>query len=235
MEEFKTLEEVTTVDVRNTYFVLRNRETGETRPKELRDHYESVSRFILCQQVPEKIRSRFNTAKNLLLYTWFAYDFYPVAELQALSTLELALRDRIGEEGLKTLKKQRKQLGMYTFVEYAVDNKWIRNEDFSAYHRAPMERARMDYVIRKTEEMREKGLDSIGIDYDEIQVPEKNTTDYLGILLSTVNRIRNVHAHGETMLYPASVWQTFEVSSEFINALFGEQTSARAAGQASED
>lgn len=227
MEEFKTIEEVTTVDVRNTYFVLRNSETGETRPNDLPDHYQSIGRFILNQSVPEKIRSRFNTAKNLLLYTWFVYDFYPVAELHALSALELALRHRIGEEELKVLRKQRKQLGMHTFVEHAVNNRWISNEDFSAYHRAPMERARMDYLIRKTEEMRAKGLDSIAVDYDEVRVPEENTIDYLGILLKTVHRIRNAHAHGETMLYPASVWTTFEVSSEFINALFRGQTGAR--------
>lgn len=220
MEEFKSLEEITTVDARNTYFVLRNRVTGETRPQELKDHYESVSAFTLNKAVPEKVRSKFNTAKNALLYTWFVYGFYPVAELQALSALELALRERIGEEGLKKLKKQKKQLGMRTFIEHAVENKWIKNQDFSAYHRAPMERARMDYLTRKTEEMHAKGLDSIEINYDEIQVPAKNTTDYLGILLDTVHEIRNIHAHGETMLYPASVWMTFEICSDLINALY---------------
>lgn len=220
MEEFKLLDEVTTADVRNTYFVLRNRETGETRRQELRDHYEAVSRFALSQSVPDNIRSRFNTAKNVLLYTWFVYDFYPVSELQALSVLELALRNRIGDEALKTLRKQGKQLGMYTFIDYAVKSKWIKNEDFSGYHRAPIERARMDYLMRKSEEMRTKGLDSIGLDFDEIEVPLTNTTDFLATLLKTVHRIRNLHAHGETMLYPASVWTTFEMCMEFINALF---------------
>lgn len=220
MEEFKPLEEVTMVDVRNTYFALRNRITGESRPKELKDHYESVSTFTLNETVPEKVRSRFNTAKNALLYTWFVYGFYPVAELQALSVLELALRERIGEEGLKKLKKQKRPLGLRTFIEHAAESKWIRNEDFSAYHRAPMERAKMEYDIRKTEEMNAKGMDAIEISYDEIEVPTENTTDYIAILLDTVHEIRNIHAHGETMLYPASVWMTFEICSEFINALF---------------
>jgi hypothetical protein len=220
MEEFKSLDEATTVDRRNTYFVLRNRVTGETRPQELKDHYESISRFVLSDLVPEKVRSHFNTAKNALLYTWFAYGLFPVAELQALNTLELALRERIGEEGLRKLKKQKKLLGLRTFIEHAVENKWLKNEDFGAYHRAPLEQARMDYLIRKTEEMRAKGLDSIEINYDEIQVSAENTTDYLGILLDTVHEIRNIHAHGETMLYPASVWMTFEICSDFINALY---------------
>lgn len=222
MEEFKSLEEITAVDVRNTYFVLRNRVTGEARPQELRDHHESVSRFVLRESVPEKVRSRFNTAKNVLLYTWFVYDFYSVAELQALSALELALRERIGEEVLKTLE-QRRKFGMRAFIEYAVKSKWIKNEDFSGYHRAPMERARMDYLIRKSEEMRAKDLDSIEINFDEIEVPAENTTDYLGILLDTVHEIRNIHAHGEIMLYPASVWTTFEICADFINSLFKER------------
>ncbi|MHB1142254.1 MAG: hypothetical protein ACYC1T_10935 [Sulfuricaulis sp.] len=224
MEEFKSLEEVTTVDVRNTFFVLRNRVTGEARPQELKDHYESVSRFTLNRTVPEKVQSRFNTAKNILLYTWFVYDFYPVAELQALSALEFALRERIGEESLEILKKQKKPLGMRTFIEHAVENKWIKNEDFGAYHRAPMERAKKNYLIQKIAEMNAKGLDTIEIDYDEIQTPVENTTDYLGVLMHTVHKIRNIHAHGEAMLYPASVWMTFEICSDFINALFQEYT-----------
>lgn len=226
MEEFKSLEEITTVDVRNTFFALRNRVTGEARPQELKDHHESVSRFNLNEAVPEKVQSHFNTAKNVLLYTWFVYGFFPVAELYALNALELALKERIGEDGLKEfkkkLKKSGKRVGLQAYIEHAVANKWIKNEDFSAYHRAPMERARMDYLARKSEEMHAKGLDSIEINYDEIEVPEENTTDYLGILQHTVHEIRNIHAHGEAMLYPASVWITFEICSDFINALFQE-------------
>ena len=64
-------------------------------------------------------------------------------------------------------------------------------------------------------------MDSIEINYDEIQVSAENTSpDYLRILLDTVHEIRNIHAHGETMLYPASVWMTFEICSDFINALY---------------
>jgi hypothetical protein len=220
VEEFKLFNEITESDRRSSSFVLRNRTTGESRPKDLKDHYESVSAFTLDEAVPQKVRSHLNTAKNALLYTWFVYGFFPVAELQALNALELALRERIGEEGLKKLKKQKKLLGLRTLIEHAVENKWLKNEDFGAYHRAPIEQARMDYLIRKTEEMRAKGLDSIEINYDEIEVPTENTTDYLGILLNTVHEIRNIHAHGEIMLYPASVWMTFEICSDFINALY---------------
>jgi hypothetical protein len=227
MEKLKSYDEITTVDQRQTYFALRNRITGESRPKTLADHYESVNSFVLEDAVPDKVQSHFNTAKNVLLYTWFAYGFYPVAELYVLSALELALRVRIGEEGLKELKKQlrkqHKQPGMRSFIEHAVAKGWIKNEDFEAYHRAPYEQAKHNYVMEKTAEMKAKGLDSIELDYDEVEAPMENTTDFLGILVDTVHYIRNIHAHGEAMLYPASVWQTFEICTDFVNALFREQ------------
>lgn len=221
MEEFKSLDKVTTVDRRNTYFGLRNRVTGETRPQELKDHYESVGRFVLSETAPEKVRSHFNTAKNVLLYTWFAYGFFPVAELQALNALELALKERIGEDGLKALKKQLKKtgkrLGLQAYIEHAAANKWIKNEDFQAYH------TKQELLLKMSEEMREEGLSSIEYDEDEIAVPEENTTDFVGALINTVNWIRNTHAHGDVMLYPVSVWQTFEICSDFINALYQRQ------------
>lgn len=227
MEEFKSLDEATTVDRRNTYFVFRNRTTGETRPQELKDHYGSVGRFVFYETVPEKVRSHFNTAKNVLLYTWFAYGLFPVAELQVLNALELALKERIGEGGLKVLKKQMKKtgkrLGLQSYIEHAAARKWIKNEDFHAYHRAPYEQAKYNYVLEKTAEMTAKGLNSIELDYDEVEVPTENTTDFLGILVGTVHNIRNIHAHGEAMLYPASVWRTFEICTDFVNALFREQ------------
>ena len=222
MEEFKSLDEVTTVDRRNTYFVLRNRITGKTRPQELKDHYESVSRFVLSETVPEKVRSHFNTAKNVLLYTWFAYGFFPVAELQALNALELALKERIGEDGLKALKKQLKKTGkrpgMQAYIEHAAASKWIKNEDFQAY-----ERAKNELLLEMNEKMGGKGLSSIEFDKNEIAVPEKDTIDFVGVLIQTVNWIRNTHAHGDVMLYPVSVWRTFEICSDFINALYRRQ------------
>jgi len=59
--------------------------------------------------------------------------------------------------------------------------------------------------LKKSEEMREKGLTSIEFDEDEIPVPEENTTDFIGLIIDTVNRIRNSHTHGETVLFPVSV------------------------------
>jgi hypothetical protein len=46
----------------------------------LAERYADVSQFELIQSVPLNVRVHFETAKNLYLYAWFVYRFYPVAE-----------------------------------------------------------------------------------------------------------------------------------------------------------
>lgn len=219
MEEFARLETVMQPDERMLLYVLHDPVTGENRPQEIRDHYESVASLVLDESVPDDIHNLYNIAKNVLLYTWYEYGFFPVAAQQAFTTLEYALRDRLGESAINELKKQRRR-GLYAYIEYAIEQGWIRNEDFSAWHRAPMLRARDEYLFKKIKEMDEKGLDSIEVDYDEAEVPKTNTVDYLDVLLRTVNKIRNWHAHGEYILHPPSVWHTFEMCADFINAIY---------------
>lgn len=220
MEEFKTLDDVLNSDSRWDAMVLVNRETGEVRPTALLDHYGRVNEFILSNTVPEAIRSQFNIAKNLLLYSWFIYPFFSVAEMHVMGVLELSLRTRIGVAGMKDLKRMKKRHGLFSYIEYARGKGWIRNEDFSAYHRAPFDIGRQNYLAQKIGEMQERGLKEIQIDYDESEIPTENPVDYIGILLDTVNEIRNIHAHGDPMLYPASAWQSFEMCCDFVDALY---------------
>jgi hypothetical protein len=220
VEEFKSLDEVLNPDSRWNAIASVNRGTGESRPMKLRDHYDRVNEFNLNAAVPERIRGQFNTAKNVLLYSWLVYPFFSVAEMHVLGVLDLALRTRMGEAGIDELKRLKKSRGLFSYIEYASDHGWIRNEDFAAYHRAPFENARQKYLARKREEMQAHGLNEIAINYDEIEVPTENAVDYVSVLLETVNNIRNIHAHGDVMLYPASAWQSFEMSTDFINALY---------------
>lgn len=219
MEEFSSLDAVMQPDERMLCFVRHDPMTGKTRPPELKDHYESVSSIVLDDSVPDDIHNQFNIAKNVLLYTWFEYSFYSVATLQAFTTLEYALRERLGVDVLDKLKKQRKR-GLHAYIEYSIEQGWIKNEDFSAWHRAPMLRATQKYMLQKIREMGEKGLESIEVNYEEVEVPDINTVDYLSIPLDTVNKIRNWHAHGEYILVPRSVWHTFEMCADFVNAIY---------------
>jgi len=101
MEEFKKFNEVALPDRRNTYWVLINQETEEQRNYTLEDCYQEVESIKLHEGVPEEIRSQFNTARNLAIYTWFCYPFHQICEMKAFSTLEDAFKKVYGTENLK--------------------------------------------------------------------------------------------------------------------------------------
>ncbi len=94
MEELKKFEEVTIPDKRNTHRVLINCDTGEQRNIILEDWYKQVESIQLHDSVPGKIKSQFNIARNLAIYTWFCYPFHQLCEMKAFSTLEYALKEK---------------------------------------------------------------------------------------------------------------------------------------------
>jgi hypothetical protein len=96
-DALKPLNEVFTPDSRHSIFVILDPKTGSIRPKTIEDHYSVIKNFNLDNTVPEEIYTHFETARNLLLYAWFVYRFIPVAEMQAYSSLEFALRARISQ------------------------------------------------------------------------------------------------------------------------------------------
>jgi hypothetical protein len=97
MEELKKLNEMTFPDGRTTSFVIRNRETGQVRELSICDLHEQVELISLYETVPEEVRSQFNVARNLCLYSWYCYSFHSVACFKAYSTIEMALRIRLGK------------------------------------------------------------------------------------------------------------------------------------------
>lgn len=95
MEEFKLLASLTNPDERNLYWAVIDRSTGTSRRLELEDIYNSVSEISLDEIVPEDIRSQFNVAKNVAVYSWYCYPFHQVCEMKAYSTVEYALKERL--------------------------------------------------------------------------------------------------------------------------------------------
>jgi hypothetical protein len=97
MEELKNINEITSPDNRTTSFVVVNRETGQKREFRICDLHEEVDLIKLDETVPEEVRSQFNVARNLCLYSWYCYSFHSVACFKAYSTIEMALRIRLGK------------------------------------------------------------------------------------------------------------------------------------------
>jgi hypothetical protein len=95
-ESFKRLEEVDQPDSRNAGYFAVNVLTGKSRKLDLEDYYRAIAPISMGSSVPEHIRDSFTTAKHLALYSWYVYRFHTASQLQAYTTLEYALRERLG-------------------------------------------------------------------------------------------------------------------------------------------
>lgn len=121
MENFIKFSEITSPDRRNTYFVNVNSDTGEMWDFDIKDIYNTVSEIRLKDEVPEDVRSQFNIAKNLAVYSWFSYPFHQIAEMKAYSTLESALKIRFNK----------KRWGLGKLLDKAIDMKLVKDANFS--------------------------------------------------------------------------------------------------------
>jgi hypothetical protein len=139
MEELKKLEEITSPDSRTLGFVLINRETGQKRALRIEALHEEVEFITLDEKVPEEVRSQFNVARNLCLYSWFCYAFHNVACLKAYTTIELALRLRLGKaEGASTLTTMLKEAVSKGFLKDKMLPEAIAGLRNYAAHGSPM-------------------------------------------------------------------------------------------------
>jgi hypothetical protein len=98
MESLKNLDEIYMPDARYRNRVNIDTATGEVSEFKINDIYSLVESVRLNDNVPEEVRSHFETAKNLILYSWFVYSFNAVAALHALASLEMAVRAKTGDE-----------------------------------------------------------------------------------------------------------------------------------------
>lgn len=188
--------------------------------KTIKHQYEAVGRIELHEGVPEDIRVQFETARNLYLYAWFVYRFYPVVELQAYACMELALRDRFEEEMLaKGMKKLTFGPGLKRLLEYAIKNGYLKNEHFAVWRRVTEIRARDRTRREVILEMKRTGQESISYD-DNIEITDEDRKhDYLGTLLETAPFLRNYGAHGSTSLDSQSLRAVQQVA-DVINQIF---------------
>lgn len=118
MEKLKPLEEISSPDRRNRFFVYRDRNGGFLKPT-LELVHSKISAVCLNSSVPEEIRNHFAQAQNLALYSWFHYQFHVTAEFMSMITIEFALKAKLGK------KSSFKHL-----IEQAVEQGLIKDEGF---------------------------------------------------------------------------------------------------------
>src|SRR6266487_4520871 len=104
METLKSLEEVGQPDVRNRNRVDLDLKTGVASETTIQTLYSLIEPIRLSDKVPDEVRSHFEIARNLALYSWFVYSFNVVAAMQAYASLEMALKHKAGKKRI-SLKK----------------------------------------------------------------------------------------------------------------------------------
>jgi hypothetical protein len=187
----------------------------------LQDRYEGVREFVLNESVPNDVRVHFETAKNLYLYAWFVYRFFPVAEKHVLATLEFALRERLALLYPERYGPSAAWVpGLTKMLKQARDDKLIANDGMRAYHRRALQQARTRVSDDATRQLIESGAEFFEYDPDSA-VPTANdySWDALETYLETLPAIRNAYAHGSSNLH-ATVLGSFEIVVDLVNQLF---------------
>lgn len=183
--------------------------------------YDQVKVVELHGGVPEDIRIQFETTKNLYLYAWFVYRFYPVVKHHAYACLELALRERFEAEMIAAGERKREfGPGLKRLLEHAVSSGVLKDENFSVWQYRTERRAQRRTQDELWEEAQRNGLNEITFDEAQYEVKEVDRDhEYLSILLKTLPWFRNHCAHGTTFLDNQAL-EKIKLVAEIINQLF---------------
>jgi len=181
--------------------------------------HEKISNFKLIDEIPVDVRIKFETAKNLYIYSWFVYRFFNIAEQQAFTCLEFGLREFFKDEIPNEYKNRYGDIYLGKLLKYTVDIEYIKNDDFEIHRHKTWLSAKQRYESEKLMEMHEKGLGEIILDESEVQIKPEDHSDYLAILLRNLPYLRNSYAHGSSMLHN-NVLSTFQLVSEILNSTY---------------
>lgn len=227
-EYLRAIELVCEPDPRAAQLVTVNTKTGEIKNKTLVDQHVAIAKYCLNQEVPEVIKVHFETAKNLYLYAWYVFRFYPVAEQQALASLEFALRECLNEFVERYVAQHRngQEPGLGALLKHAIKQQIIRNEAFTCRDRWALNKAQDRFRFEQIINMMDANIDFMEMmDESTVQVTETDLNhDWLSAFVEYIPAIRNDYAHGSQTL-KHTVLHTFEVVMEIINQLYPDKTS----------
>lgn len=186
-DELKKLDELMLPDPRFQCFGWK----PESIHRELQKHE-------LNPRTPEAVRSQFDKARNLLLYSWYVYSFAALANLAAYSALELALAIRIQSEDPVKSEKIR---GLHNRMAHALKSGWwnedqvrhfvelkaVINSDPFPGNKPPIEDAKSNLLLLKAQD--------------------------------SMPKLRNSMAHGAPTLHPPN-FKNLSICCDLINQLY---------------
>lgn len=178
------------------------------RPFELADLHERLNLSKLDSTVPEAVRCQFETAKNLILYSWFVFEFHTIGELHAYASLEFALRTRFPNAKQKRIRKGKEVMEPLTLgplLRLAIKEGVIVAETLPAWERAK-------FVSEWCQKR-----------YDLPPGVKRTSTEWLQQMIENIPHFRNTLAHGTPQLYLENSLRQLETCADLINQLFSSQ------------
>jgi hypothetical protein len=195
-------------------------------------HHCDIEAIQLSVGVPEAVAIQFETARNLYLYAWHVYRFFPVAQSQALFALEFGLRARLPDRLPERYQRPKQQQPMLAgLLGYAIDEGLVRNEGFRRWHRVAEDRARQRRSMETFQTMIDQQLESLEVDENEpVNVtPGDQSWNLVQLLRKSLPNLRNELAHGSSML-TNQVLGTIELVSEILSQLYEPDSDATVSG-----
>ncbi len=189
-DEFKPIGEISLPDPRQENFA--HLASNGICKVTLEGYYSTLEKLTLNISVPADVRVSYDTAKNLLLYSWFVYRFRTLAEFQAYATLEYALRMKIG------LKETQKGWGLGRCFEHALKNGWFKDNGIRQYNRL---------------------VDSWKEQWGSEPIGNLPADQWVRRLKDSFPPLRNTIAHGRPYLGGGSLL-VLEICADLINQLY---------------
>lgn len=191
---------------------------------ELTEWHSRIAEIVLVETTPIEVRQIFENAKNIALFTYFAYRLHQSAEIIGYTALEKALKMKFEiEKDNLILEKNPKRLVDY--MNLALEQGWIKSE---GYHSSRLSAAsRVEH--RKVIELIKSGA----LDHQEsIPIPEAEESEIIAEMqemriaervLHAGRHVRNFLAHGDGGLAPSAIGTLKKIAEE-INQLFSDSS-----------
>lgn len=199
MQQLKPLAELLQPDPTNTMFGKMDAETGSIGPVALGDIYGIVSQISTAENVPEDVRSYFESIKNLAVFGWFHYPLYTHAVFLANTALEMALRARFPVTGGDSRT-------MRPLIEAARKAGLVRDDTLPSSRRWHADEPDLDQA-QKTAETRPE--------------PQQSYAEYAWRMM-LILRNKFLHQQQSTILTPWMAADHLSLAAEMINALFAD-------------
>ena len=187
---------------------------------QLAEWHSIIAEIVLVETTPIEVKQIFENAKNIALYTYFAYRLHQPAEIIGYTALEKALKLKFElEQDNLILEKKPKRLADYMNV--ALEQGWIKSEGYNSSRLLASSRVQQAKIVEL--------IKSGELDHQEFTpIPEAEENEIIAEMreMSIAERVqhagrhvRNFLAHGDGGLSPSAIGTLKKIAEE-INQLY---------------